>query len=101
VQKPPIFVHGFPELFKCNDLPNQSVFHGAVKTTANNQWRDSAKSRVQHGRSEGRAVLAVRHPIDWFPVFIDLKSISDFRFVIAIAIPIKNRSGKIADRFSF
>jgi len=30
-----------------------------------------------------------------------LKSISDFRIVIAIAIPIKNRSGKIADRFSF
>jgi hypothetical protein len=30
-----------------------------------------------------------------------LKSVSDFRIVIAIAIPIKNRSGKNADRFSF
>jgi hypothetical protein len=30
-----------------------------------------------------------------------LKPISDFRIVIAIAIPIRNRSGKIADRFSF
>jgi hypothetical protein len=30
-----------------------------------------------------------------------LKSISDFQFAIAIAIPIKNRSGKNGDRFSF
>ena len=30
-----------------------------------------------------------------------LKSISDFRIVIAIPIPIKNRSGKNGDRFSF
>ena len=49
---------------------------------------------------EGKAVLAVRHPTDWFPVFIDLKSISDFRIIIAITIPIKNYSGKIADRFN-
>jgi hypothetical protein len=30
-----------------------------------------------------------------------LKSISDFQILIAIAIPIKNCSGKIGDRFSF
>jgi hypothetical protein len=29
------------------------------------------------------------------------KSISDFEIAIAITIPIKNRSGKIDDRFSF
>jgi hypothetical protein len=31
----------------------------------------------------------------------DFKSISDFQIKIAITIPIKNRSGIIADRFSF
>jgi hypothetical protein len=41
---------------------------------------------------KGRAVLSWQLP--------HLKSISDFRIVIAIAIPIKNSSGKIADRFS-
>jgi hypothetical protein len=33
--------------------------------------------------------------------FPHLKSISDFRIAIAIAILLKNRSGKIGDRFSW
>jgi len=33
--------------------------------------------------------------------FFILKTISDFRIVIAIMIPIKNFSGKIGDRFSW
>jgi hypothetical protein len=81
---------------------NRSIFRGAVKTiTDNNQWRNSGKSRVPHVRSKGRAGLSIRDTTDWIPVFIDLKSISDFRIAIAIAIPIKNRSRKIRDRFSF
>jgi len=80
---------------------NRLISHGAAKTiTGNNPWPNSGKARVQHVRSEGRAVLAVRDTTDWFPVSIDLKSVSDFRIVIAIMIPIKNNSGKNGDRFS-
>ena len=85
-----------------NNLHQSPHFPWRCKTIAgNNPWPTSAKSRVQYGRSEGRAVLSFQVTADWSPVFIDLRSISDFRIVIAIAFPIKNRSGKIADRFSF
>jgi hypothetical protein len=50
---------------------NRLISPGAAKTlTGNNPWPTSAKSRVQHGRSKGRAVLAVWVTTDWFPVFI-------------------------------
>jgi hypothetical protein len=100
-----------------NDL-RQSESPCAAKTiTGNNQWPNSGKSRVQHVRLEGMAVFSFRSTTDRVQVFIKwvfryplagaawqlphLKSIRDFRIVIAITIPIKNRSGKIGDRFSF
>lgn len=102
---------------------NRGVLHGVVKTLTDiNQWRNSGIAGVQHGRMKGRASPFRLQPI-WSrfllsgyphvpeltgssrvgnrPAICRSKSISDFRITIAITIPIKNRSGKIRDRFSF
>ena len=124
VQKPPIFEQRISGNLQYQKIyANRSVSHGAEKTiTGNNQWRNSGKSRVQHVGSKGRAVFSfqitahqVPFFIKWYPLLLELpggsrignrsaicrsKSVSDFRIAIAIAIPIKNRSGKIEDRFS-
>jgi len=51
VQKPPIFVHGFPEFFNCNDLRQSERFPWSWKNI--NRQLPVAKLRETKGAAHG------------------------------------------------